>query len=29
LQAENARLSAAIVEQAIELAGLLGKSTWG
>jgi transposase-like protein len=29
LQAENARLSATIVEQAIELAALRGKSTWG
>jgi transposase-like protein len=29
LQAENARLSATIVEQAIELAALRGKSAWG
>jgi len=29
LHAENARLSATIVEQAIELAALRGKSAWG
>jgi hypothetical protein len=29
LQAENARLQATIVEQAIELAALRGKSAWG
>jgi hypothetical protein len=29
LTAENARLQATIVEQAIELADLRGKSVWG
>ena len=29
LQAENARLSATIMEQAIELAAPAGKSAWG